>query len=189
MFKWTASKINAANYCRMRYYLRYIDPLKPKPERLSAYVKGSLLHELIEKFWEKLGVSDEIKRNKKGQIISKKKYFDTEGFVNYAQGKWTSILMADERAQDKIVWRDKDEKWVIKSGLFKICNPLFPFLKEEGPPLFSEFAIDVYVNGRYYHGRIDEIRKKENKIIIRDWKSGSPWVGAMKLKHDPQLTF
>ncbi|MEK6817590.1 MAG: PD-(D/E)XK nuclease family protein, partial [Nanoarchaeota archaeon] len=31
-------------------------------------------------------------------------------------------------------------------------------------------------------------RKKDNKVIIRDYKSGSPWVGEMKLKHDPQLT-
>lgn len=187
MIKWTASRINAANYCRMRYYLRYIDPLKPKPARLSAYVKGSLLHDFIENFWKRLGTSEEaVSKSKK---FKDKKYFDAESFSKYAQGKWTSIIMADEKSPNKINWRDKNEKWIIKSNLPKICNPLYYFLEKEGPPLFAELAIDVNLNGRLYSGRIDEIRKKDNKIIIRDHKSGSPWIGEMKLKHDPQLTF
>ena len=186
MLKWTASRINAANYCRMRYYLRYVDPSKPKPARLSAYVKGSLLHDLIENFWKKLGTLEEVVSKSKN--FKDKKYFDAESFSKYAQGKWTSIAIADERSPNKIDWRDKDEKWVIRSNLKKICTPLFPFLKEEGPPLFAELPIRVKFNGRMYYGIIDEIRKKD-KLIIRDYKSGRPWVGEMKLKHDPQLTF
>ena len=41
---WSASRIDTANYCNMRYYLRYVDPIKPKSLRISPYVKGSLLH-------------------------------------------------------------------------------------------------------------------------------------------------
>ena len=186
MFKWTASKINAANYCIFRFWLRYFDPLKPEPLRLSAYVKGSLSHDLIENFWKRIGTPEEVASTSKK--FKDKKYFDAESFSKYAKGKWTSIIMADEKAENKIHWKDKDEKWFIRANLPKICEPLFPFLQDEGPPLFSEFAIDVYLNGRYYHGRMDEIRKRENKIIIRDWKSGNPWIGEMKLKHDPQLT-
>ena len=188
MLKWTASRINAANYCRMRYYLRYCDPLRPKPERLSAYVKGSLLHNLIENFWLRLGTPTEVKSTSK--VFKHKKYFDAQSFAKYSQNNWTRIIIADEKKEgQKVLWRDKDEKWVIRSNIPKICKPLFHFLDKEGPPLSSELAIDVYFGGRYYHGRIDEIRKKGEKIIIRDWKSGNPWVGKMKLKHDPQLTF
>ena len=46
---WSATKIDSANYCMMRYYLKYVDPLKPKPLKLSSYIKGRLLHGLIEK--------------------------------------------------------------------------------------------------------------------------------------------
>ncbi len=187
MIRWTASRINAANYCRMRYYLRYVDPSKLKPLRLSAYVKGSLLHGLIQNFWKKLGTPEEVASTSKN--FKYKKYFNAEGFSKYAQGKWTSIIMADEKSSDKIDWRNKEEKWFIRATLPKICNPLFYFLKEEGPPLFAEKSINVLLNGKRYYGILDEIRKKENKVIVRDYKSGSPWVGEMKLKHDPQLTF
>ncbi len=187
MTKWTASRINAANYCRMRYYLRYVDPSKPKPLRLSAYVKGSLLHELVEKFWLKNGTYEEaVSTSKK---FKDKKYYDPDSFGKYAQGKWMKIIIADENSENKIDWRDKEEKWMIRENISKVCKSLYSFLDDEGPPLFSELAIDVFFNGRKYHGRIDWIKKKEEKTIIRDWKSGNPWVGEMKLKHDPQLTF
>lgn len=187
MIKWSASRINTANYCRMRYWLKYVDPSKPKSLRLSAYVKGSLLHDLAQNFWKKLGTPEEVKSTSKK--FKDKKYYDAESFSKYAQGKWTSIIFADEKSSEKIFWKDKNEKWVTRTNLPKICTPFYDFLIKEGPPLFAELAINASLDGRVYYGRIDEIRKSEGKIIIRDWKSGSPWMGEMKLKHDPQLTF
>jgi len=70
----------------------------------------------------------------------------------------------------------------------KICIPLYDALTKEGPPLFSEMGFDFVAYGRRFKGRFDEIRKKDDKIIIRDYKSGRPWVGEMKLEFDPQLT-
>jgi len=155
---------------------------------MSAYVKGSWLHDLIENFWKKLGNPDEIKRNKKGKITSKKKYSGAEEFVDYAKGKWKSIIMADKLAERKIAWRFEEEPWVILSSAEKICSPLFDIFVKEGPPLYSELPFDFNV-GRYrIKGKIDEVRLVEGKIILRDYKSGKPWVGEMKLKHDPQLT-
>ena len=55
--KWSASRIDVANYCRMRYYLKYVE--KEKSLKLPAYVKGSLLHSLIESFWKKNGTPEE----------------------------------------------------------------------------------------------------------------------------------
>lgn len=41
----------------------------------------------------------------------------------------------------------------------------------------------------WFSGRIDEIRLRDGKVVIRDYKSGNPWIDQMKVKHDPQLTF
>ena len=60
---WSASRIDTANYCNMKYYLRYIDPIKPKSLRISPYVKGSLLHKIIEDFWDHLGTFDEVEKD------------------------------------------------------------------------------------------------------------------------------
>ena len=42
--------------------------------------------------------------------------------------------------------------------------------------------------GKIFRGKIDEIRIKDGKVIIRDYKSGRPYMGEMKLDFDPQLT-
>ena len=74
---WSASRIDTANYCGMKYFLKYIDPTKPKPLRLSAYAKGGLLHELIENFWIKLGTQEQFEKDKKSKKNAGKikKYF------------------------------------------------------------------------------------------------------------------
>jgi len=192
---WSASRIDCANYCRMRYYLRYIDPNKPKALRLSAYAKGSLLHKIIEEFWNKLGTEEEVAKDKKNSKIpakEKKKYFDTESFSKYAQGRWSRTIIGSEHVKDptkKIAWRYEEEPWVIKSTLPKICTPLYHYLLEEGPPLYSKLEFFFELDKMRFRGFIDEVRIKDNKITIRDYKSGSPWLGEMKVNHDPQLTF
>lgn len=179
--KWSASRINVANYCRMRYWLRYVE--RKEPLRLSAYVKGSFLHEVIENFWAKLGTPEEVASKKSG-----KKYYDAESFAKFADGKWVSIIIADQRAKEKICWRYDNEQWAIRESLKGLGKKLFVVLQEEGPPLYSELSFDFIAEGKRISGRIDEVRVKDEKIIVRDYKSGRPWVGEMKLKHDPQLT-
>jgi len=181
MISWSASRIDVANYCRMRYYLRYVE--NETPLRLSAYAKGSLLHELIEKFWDKLGTLEGVVKKS-----SKKKYFDALGFAKYAQGLWMRRVIASENSKNPIYWKDNGEKWSIKSGLEKICIPLFSHLLNEGPPIFSELGFNFVLRGKKFRGRIDEVRKRNGQIVIRDYKSGKPWLGEMKLNHDPQLT-
>lgn len=77
MIKWSATRINVANYCRMRYYLNYVDSDKPKPLRLSAYVRGSLLHALIDNFWDKLGTPDEVAKKSSGKNTMMLRVFQT----------------------------------------------------------------------------------------------------------------
>jgi len=186
-FFWSSTKVNVADYCTVRFLLRYV--YKEKPLRLSTYVKGSLYHSLIEHFWDRLGEPKEIKRNKKGQITSKKKYFNAQNFVEYAQGKWISIIIADQKAEDKITWGYENEKWDIYHRQIPLtCAPLFDRLVEEGPPEFSELEFDFYLSGERFKGRLDEVRKRNGKVVIRDYKTGKIRVGEMKLKNDPQLT-
>lgn len=173
--------MNAANYCTMRYYLRYV--LKNQPARLSAYVKGSLLHAIIEHFWDKFGTPEETRDKKTG-----KKYFDAESFAKHCQRQWVRIMKADETAPGKIAWRFDQEKWSIYHTMPKICRPLFGYLFAEGKPTFIELPFDFLFADERFVGRIDEVRVVHGKIVLRDYKSGNPWVGEMKLRHDPQLS-
>ena len=183
-FYWSATKINVANYCTMRYFLRYVRGVEPL--RLSAYVKGSLLHSIIENFWKRIGNPEEVKSTSKK--FKDKKYFDEESFVKYVQGKWKRIIVADEKSKKKISWKYKEEPWIILDSLGKVAHPLYYNLLEQGPPIFSELSFDFEVGRKRFRGRIDEVRVENGKIILRDYKSGWPRVGEMKLKHDPQLT-
>jgi len=203
MIKWSATRVNTANYCRMKYYLAYVDPDKPKSLRLSAYVRGSFLHKMIEKFWARLGTPEEAAKKS-----SLKKYYDAESFGDYSRRKWQSIISADDRMRVKynenvskgnmeeaeeinehlIYWKHDQEKWVIKGNMPKLCVPLFSHIIKEGKPLFSELPFDFVINNRRFTGRIDEVRKENGIIIIRDYKSGRPWVGSEKRDFDPQLT-
>lgn len=169
--EWSPSRIDAANYCIMRYHLRYVE--KAKGMQLSAYLKGSLLHtELIQKFWENIGV----------------KYSDEKEFAAYAQRMWNYYCIRSEKSERPVVWRFPQERWSIKNDLEGICAALFPILVEEGPPLFSELGFKVRIAGKTFTGRIDELRRRDENIVIRDYKSGRPSMGEMKLNFDPQLT-
>jgi hypothetical protein len=190
---WSASRIDVANYCRMRYQLRYIE--KRKSLRLSVYTKGSLLHKLIEDFWKDLGSKDEVlgdKKNSKKKAKEKKKYYDQETFGKYAQGRWMKTVIADKNNGDpnkKISWRFDDEPYMVNAFLPKICYPLYDWLEDEGPPLAAELPFDFTLrNGMRFLGFIDEVRIRDGKVVVRDFKSGSPWLGDMKVHHDPQLT-
>lgn len=202
MKKYSSSKIDAANYCVMKYFLKYCDENKIiKPLRLSAYAKGGLLHKVIEEFWVKLGTEEEAAKRQK----TKKAYFDSESFADYVKRRWNQLIYADaalrdelkaatekkarEKIQGRLIhWKNEEEKWAIKSSLNKISKPLFDELQKEGPPLYSELPFDFILLGKRFTGRIDEIRIRDNKVVIRDYKSGKPWIGNMKLNHDPQMT-
>jgi len=199
MKKYSASRIDVANYCVMRYYLKYIQ--HEKPLRLSVYVKGGVLHKAIEQFWLRLGSEEEVKRKYK----TKKSYFDRDSFADFVAGKWMQYVIADEKAKEKIAsgvdektekrlkgrliyWRDEQEKWTVRNSLKDISKYLFDYLIKEGPPIYSELPFDFISCGKRFTGSIDEVRLRKGKVVIRDYKSGVPWIGQMKVNHDPQMT-
>jgi hypothetical protein len=184
---WSSTRIDAANYCNMRYYLKYSKP-SVTSLRLSAYLKGNVLHKLIEKFWNRLG--DPSKVSKRGPI----RYSNAEEFAEHALGMWDNACIRAENSKRPVTWRFEKERWAIRNGsenvrgLEEICLALFPILVEEGPPLHSELEFRFNALGKRFRGKIDEIRTRGEKLILRDYKSGRPFMGEMKLKHDPQLT-
>lgn len=185
--KWTASRIDCANYCRMRYYLRYIE--HSKELRLSVFEKGGLFHNLIEHFWERFGKPEEIKRNRLGTITSKKKYSNAQEFAAYTKGKWNQRVVSAIKSARPIAWRYWREWEDIRDKMVKVAPYLFNKIIEEGKPLFTEKQFRFSLGGRQFWGKIDEIRIRKGKVVIRDYKSGIPWLDKSKVKHDPQLTF
>src|SRR3989338_6040675 len=176
---WSATRIDIANYCKRRYYLRYV--LKDEPLRFSAYVKGGFLHEIIEKFWDKMYLP--------GKRKTEVKYSTPEEFSSHAQGKWKSLLIKLKKSGQRLEWAFDGEEWAILHQLPKICTPLFTHLATEGKPDFSELSFDFVLDGLRFKGRVDEVRLRDGKVVIRDYKSGRPWIGDMKVDFDPQLKF
>ncbi len=218
----SASQIDTANYCRMRYYLKYFHPEKPKPLRISPYVKGGLLHGLIETFWIFLDpavyasdTTNEVQKFIQRQRTHKKKtknspwhkekikpkYDSPESFGKYSLGRWKKLVIQNKKCSNperKIYWRggfdDDSEAWEIGVLFPRICEPLFEELFQEGPPMYSELNFEFEIGGIRFYGFIDEVklreRNGEKKVVIRDYKSGSPWgIQEMKRDFDPQLTF
>ncbi len=236
--KWSASRIDTANYCDMKYYLKYVETPRPASLNPSAYRKGSLFHSSIETFWLLMDPSvyennpelsreinaykerhpQKIENLTKGKKILKPKYNDPESFAKYVRGKWLSktvipdsILKKElkenlsekerKKIEKKLIdWSFDGEQYVFNQKLPGICMPLFEYLLNEGPPLYSELSFDFELNnlelngedlGRIrFNGFIDEIRLRDGKAVIRDYKSGNPWgIKEMKIEFDPQLTF
>lgn len=242
--KWNATKLADANFCSMLFWLKYIKRA-PQPQK-PAFVKGGLLHRVVEHFWDRLGSEEEVMRDaedKKKPADEKRKYFDAFSFGDYVHSLWMQdAIMPDNRARETLLiltdpakrmeylmehfeklklrhplteaqiqrqvnktrdktidWGPKDvkdmnaSKYRVTGGMRRIGRGLFPILLAEGPALFSELPIDFVLEGIRFNGKIDDIRMREvdgrQRLVIRDYKSGRPWINSSKVNYDPQLTF
>ncbi len=174
----SSTKLDVVNYCVMRFVLKYIEHAKEL--ELSVFKKGKTLHDLTEHFWSRLDV----------------KYSNAEEFGDYGYGKFYQMIKAFESSGKKVDWSYKDEMYVMAENVRKVSKSLFKILRAEGPPLFdeqtgkylTEVRFDFRAFDRNFTGKIDEIRRKDGKLVVRDYKSGKPWMGHMKINHDPQMT-
>ena len=183
---WSATKIDIANYCLFRHWLRYIE--KESEANLSAFLKGKLLHDLAENFWDRLGMPEEIKRDKKGKVISKKKYSNANEFTKFMHGQYWKRVFQSENSDDPILWTYEKERRDLVRKLRNITRPMFSALLNEEEPIFSELEFDVVLAGIRFKGRIDYGRKRNGSLVIGDFKSGRPWLDSSKVDFDPQLT-
>ena len=169
--RWSPSKISSANYCGMRWFLEYVKRTPRK--RLSFYEKGGFVHEeMAHKFWDRLG----------------KKYDSPETFKKYSMGKWTSRVIASETSENPIIWRDEQEKWIMKAQIGRLAPVLFDWLQQQGRPVFSELPIKFVFDKIRWDIRLDGVWLHDGIPVIRDYKTGSPRMGNMRLEYDPQPT-
>ncbi|MEK6926694.1 MAG: PD-(D/E)XK nuclease family protein [Nanoarchaeota archaeon] len=169
MNNWSATQVDAANYCKRRYYLRYV--LHEPDEYLSVFLRGTVLHDLVENFWKKLG----------------KKYDNSESFAEHGRKQfWRNVIVA-EKGERKVSWRFEGERYEFQRSIERTCLNFFSTAIEEGPPIFSELGFNVSLGNRSFKGRIDEIRRIGDKIVIRDYKSGFPLIDYVKSHKDMQL--
>jgi len=214
--KWSASRIDVANYCRMRYWLKYI--LHAKEENLPAFVSGHTYHEGANGFYDKLGKEDEVLTASGRRRQGTKKYWDRDSFGRYLRGLYYAKVIADKRLREKIdsgkfhgkeleknkqrliAWNYKDEPHITANRIYSASKLFFDHLIEEEPPKYSEKKFDFILRDVFFpdnpknifdlwfSGYIDEIRIRDGQVVIRDYKSGKPWINRMKVDHDPQLT-
>lgn len=184
LLDWTYSKMDDYNYCILRGYLRWVE--KVRNLTIPAFIKGGLLHSSIEHFWEKLGTEEEVQktRNKKGG----KKYWDAVSFADYLSGKWTSRVIGAEQSGMGIQWAYPGQKYHMGPKIRDITFYLFPYLMERGKPLYSEIPFKFILGHRRFKGKLDEIRVKDGKITVTDFKSGGTRMGEIKRNHDLQMT-
>lgn len=119
--KWTATRIDTANYCRMRYWLNYVE--HAIQTRLPAFPKGHVFHEGVEYFWPRLGTKDEVVKRRNG-----KKYHDAESFSKYLVGKWSQVVI-----QDKILRNQIKEGQISDSELKKANSRLIAWTENQTP--------------------------------------------------------
>lgn len=210
-----SSSIDYAYRCLRYFYLMRVEKI-PKSERITPYyfVKGGLWHRTIEHFFDRLGTLEEIEsrenQRKKQKDPSKKQYHDPQSFADYMTKEWGKIVNADRRyrqnqeTEKMITWFGDYRPYQIKEQMQSVAISLFPILVQQGRPDFSEFEFKnvklegLVVNGEKIgtlklNGKIDELRVEERDgkkvVVIRDYKTGDPYVSQTILENDPQFTF
>jgi len=174
VFVWTASKIDDATFCPRFFYYAHI--LKIPLPTTGAMALGIFMHRAMSKwFWDDRG---------------RLRYKTAESFTNICKARWKKFVIGTGKIRGKeIAWLDEDEPWRIANyGLPLICRNVYDVCSQEEIPLFRESRFDFELDGRRYAGIIDAIIRRDNKIIVRDYKSGRRKPGQMKLDFDPQFT-
>ncbi len=184
LMDWTYSKMDDYNYCILRGYLRWVEGVRNLT--VPAFIKGGLLHSSIEHFWKKLGTEEEARKTRKKK--DGKKYWDARSFADYLSGKWISRIIAAEQSEMEIQWAYPNQRYHMGPKIRDIAFYLFPYLFERGKPPYSEIPFRFILGHRRFKGKIDEIRVNDGKIIVTDFKSGSPSMGEIKRDHDSQMT-
>jgi hypothetical protein len=149
-------------------------------------MKGTLFHDAIDHFWDKLGTEEEVAKTKNKK--NGKKYFDAKSFSDYLSGVWISKVIGAEHSGRKINWDYPGQGYSMKPKIHEIAFCLFPYILERGKPLYSEIPFQFILGNRKFNGRIDEIRLKNGKVVVTDFKSGTPFMKEIKRDHDIQMT-
>ncbi len=117
------------------------------------------------------------------------RYKSAEAFANVIANDWQRTPISEGEIEgNKILWEYEKQPYTIKEEIRQIGKRFYPILMEEeknSPPIIftyltkkrkvvntTAYEFDFSYKDRGLNGEIDEIRKEEDKIIIRDYKSG-----------------
>ena len=162
----------------------------------AEFAKGTHLHRKIE----------ELRTNHLRCYLGKNsRYNSAKAFANIVANDWQRGPIKEGKIRgDKILWKDEKQPYYIKKQIKEICLRAYLILMEEAeknPPIIFEkrskngnrkfktaYEFEIIYKGRGFEGEIDEIRKEEDKIIIRDYKTGRWHFIEDKLEYAFQQT-
>lgn len=189
LIEYSFSKLDDANYCLMRYYLRWIEQA-PHPNP-PFFFKGRFFHNLMESFWDRLGTPEEVTMSRNKREKNRKRYSSNDEFAEYVRRQWIHEVIQNRNSKapgSKVDWDFEGQEFVMAEQMKKMAYYFFNPLVELGRPLYQEKKFEFVIGHRRFRGRIDAIRLIDGRIVIEDYKSGGPWIGQMKVNHDPQMT-
>ena len=195
--KTSATQINLYNKCPFAYYIQY--KLKLKPPLTFALVKGSLLHAVLEKFYDinirssgvnKFNYQDEFQKHifnvLESTLIEKRTRFGKS--VPTYKEELKSICSDDFEYAKEI----SDCKKILRNFVTFYCMQLEQYLDKYGnisqafytsKPKFRELDLSL----ENFYAIADCIPKYSDKLAIDDYKSSTLYDDGFNDEHELQL--
>lgn len=177
--KISASKLNLYSKCPFAYYLERVRHLKvPQSSRL---VFGSVIHRMLESFYEK-------------------NYKNEESFANAGRGAWLFRTNPEELAKrgEEIKWfgadkeAEKNERYILAALGKSILKDFYLKNKKEDKyidrPLLVEARFNFSFDNFKITGIIDRIERENGIIKILDYKTNKNFPTKIDLDRSDQLT-
>ena len=159
---------------------RYLQKTFNKKLTWPDFAKGTHLHRKIAE------LRTHHLRHLKGK---KKRYGSAEAFANVVANDWQRVPINQGMIdKNKILWDETlpNQPYILKSEIHEIALRIYPLLmaeletviifanktQKDALSIRTAYNFEFVYKGRGFTGEIDEIRKANNKIIIRDYKSG-----------------
>ncbi len=186
---WSASKFDLARDCLKHYDYNYNKGLTERTSPAMAF--GGFLHHKQEHFFkedlnfrprtgiERFYAPSDQPRNK-----------SPEAFANACGGQWKMLVRHDLEKAHKIVWSHEKEPYeVYLPALKNLAMRMYEKNITEGPPLFAELWFETIPlkhkdHAHYFRGGIDDVRKKNGTLLIRDYKTGWDVLPQYELYYD-----
>lgn len=191
---WSVHKFNLAGDCLLKYFYRYERHIKiPKT---GAMAFGVFWHRKLERFFEGDPSFQPIKPELFYAPTNTPRNKTPESFASTCRNHWGYAIGNDRRKEDpkkKIRWAYQGEPYVFKDEISTLAPAIYRRMMQEEPPIFTEleFKSIPLRHGDHYHyfrGSIDHVGRRENRLLIRDHKSGNYHQHQYELDHDPQYT-
>ncbi|MBV66792.1 MAG: hypothetical protein CMG26_00380 [Candidatus Marinimicrobia bacterium] len=170
--KYSYSKINSFNTCRLKYKILYVDKIYKKDESIDAFL-GKIVHQTLE--WIHLK-----------KINRKTKYFSLDNIILFYKEKWIDNWH-HRIFRYKYINRNKTDYFT--SGI----NFLVKYYQTFGPS-FNQNAIEIEKKLEYdiknytFKAIIDRIDQENSSTIhVIDYKTSKKMLTEKKMKNDMQM--